>query len=90
MMLLQYIFCTETNELLLSSEFMSSIYIVNIRLLMWVVFPQSELLVNLAVFNILVLADRADTAVYKQKRKGPETLGTANVLFHLFHQITFN
>lgn len=43
--------------------------IVNIKLSMLIIFPQTELLVNLAVFNLLELAGGADIAEYKCRRK---------------------
>lgn len=36
---------------------------------MLIIFAQTELLVNLAVFNLLELAGTADTAEYKCRRK---------------------
>lgn len=43
--------------------------IVNIKLSMLIIFPQTELLVNLVVFNLLELAGRADIAEYECRRK---------------------
>lgn len=43
--------------------------IVNIRLSMLIIFLQTELLVNLAVFNLLELAGGADKAEYECRRK---------------------
>lgn len=42
---------------------------VNIKLSMLIIFPQTELLANLAVFNLLELAGGADIAEYKCRRK---------------------
>lgn len=43
--------------------------IVNIKLSMLIIFPQTELLVNLPVFNLLELAGGADIAEYECRRK---------------------
>lgn len=48
---------------------MSHGYIVNIKLCLLIVLAQTELLVNLDVFNLLELAGTADTAEYKCGRK---------------------
>lgn len=48
---------------------MSHGYIVNIKLSVLIIFPQTELLVNLTVFNLLELAGTADIAEYKCRRK---------------------
>ena len=48
---------------------MSHGYIVNIKLSVLIIFPQTELLVNLAVFNLLDLAGVADIAECECRRK---------------------
>lgn len=42
---------------------------VNIRLSMLIIFPQTELLVNLGVLNLLELAGSADKAEYECRGK---------------------
>lgn len=48
---------------------MSHGYTVNIKLSVFIIFPQTELLVNLAVFNLLELAGGADISEYECRRK---------------------
>lgn len=48
---------------------MSHGYIVNIKLSMLIILPQTEPLLNLAVFNLLELAGEADIAEYECSRK---------------------
>lgn len=59
----------DTYKLLFSNRFMSHGYIVNIKLSVLIIFPQTELLVNLAVFNLLDLAGVADIAECEYRRK---------------------
>ncbi len=62
----------DTYKLLFSNRFMSHGDIVNIKLSVLIIFPQTELPLNLAVFNLLELAGGADIAEYECRRN---TLG---------------